>query len=123
MSTALLPAVSPRDDLATISLKDCPDPWTAIQAGLAHGLTPKQAITSAFGQFFLSEHADVLQAFEIANFYDGTDQPRAMLNTSALLRLLTLMVFEQEMLAERFKRGIEAANRRSTELGEILDKT
>jgi hypothetical protein len=95
MSASLLPPVAPRADLATLSLKDCPDPWTAIQAGLAHGLTPKQAITSAFGEFFLSQHAETLQAFEIANFYDGTDQPRAMLNTSALVRLLTLMVFEQ----------------------------
>lgn len=94
MSTALLPT-SPLGDLASLSLADCPDPWTAIQAGLAHGLTPKQAITSAFGKFFLAEHAEALQAFEIANFYDGTDQPRAMLNTSALLRVLTLMVFEQ----------------------------
>lgn len=95
MTASLLPAPIARDDLATLALADCPDPWTAIQAGLAHGLTPKQAITSAFGKFVLAEHAETLQAFEIANFYDGTDQPRAMLNTSALLRLLTLMVFEQ----------------------------
>jgi hypothetical protein len=92
MNTALIPAPSP--SLATMTLADAPDYLTAIAAGEAHGLTPPDALKSAFGKW-LSENAGAVERFGLANFYEGTEESKAFANYSALVRLLTLMVAEQ----------------------------
>lgn len=78
-----------------MSLADAPDLPTAIAAGLAHGLTPKAALKSAFGKW-MSEHAEDVQRFGLANFYDGPDASRAFVNETAMLHFLCIVVAEQQ---------------------------
>lgn len=93
MQTALLPVHS-SDALAAMSLADAPDLPTAIAAGIAHGLTPSDALKSAFGKW-MTEHAEGVQAFGLANLYDGPDANRAMVNQTRLLQYLAVMVDQQ----------------------------
>lgn len=87
--------VGPRNiDLATMSLAECPDHTTAIQAGIMHGLAPSDALKSSFGKW-LSENHDAVQTFGLANFYDGPHAGRAFVNYSRLTQLLAVMVADQ----------------------------
>lgn len=78
-----------------MTLADAPDLPTAIAAGIAHGLTESQALKSAFGKW-MGEHADAVERFGLANFYDGTDASRAMVNYSRLVQFLCVAVAEQQ---------------------------
>lgn len=84
-----------RAALQAMTLADAPDLPTAIAAGLAHGLTEPEALKSAFGKW-MSEHAADVQRFGLANFYDGTDAPRMMVNYSRLAQFLCVVVAEQQ---------------------------
>jgi hypothetical protein len=94
MATALVP-VAERAGLDRLALADAPDLPTAIAAGLAHGLTEPEALKSAFGKW-MSEHAADVQRFGLANFYDGADSSRAMVNYSRLAQFLCVVVAEQQ---------------------------
>jgi hypothetical protein len=94
MTTALVP-VAQHTGLDRLSLADAPDLPTAIAAGLAHGLTESEALKSAFGKW-MSEHAADVQRFGLANFYDGPDASRAMVNYSRLAQFLCVVVAEQQ---------------------------
>ena len=96
----LAPAAPEGVDLETMHLKDAPDYITAIAGGLAHGLTPPKALHGAWGKW-MCDHADAIQDFGLANFYDGKDAGRAMVNYTRLTQYLALMVAEQgRVLAE-----------------------
>jgi len=81
-------------ELSEMHLADAPDYITAIAAGLAHGLTPPKALHAAWGKW-MTDHADAIQAFGLANFYDGPDASRAMTNSTNVTRYLAIMVAEQ----------------------------
>lgn len=104
MADALIPLPSPVA-LEQMSLADAPDLPTAVAAGIAHGLAPREALKSAFGKW-MTEHADAVQAFGLANFYDGTDAHRAMTNQTALLQYLIVMVDTQQRQIEGLKQQI-----------------
>jgi hypothetical protein len=93
METAIIPR--PPLDVSALSLADAPDLPTAIAAGIAHGLTEPEALKSAFGKW-MSEHAEDVQRFGLANFYDGTDAARMMVNYSRLAQFLCVVVAEQQ---------------------------
>lgn len=93
MDHLLVPTPSPA--LAELSLAAAPDLPTAIAAGIAHGLAPHQALDSAFGKW-LSEHADEVERFKLAHFYDGADASRAMQDQSRLIRFLCVALAEQQ---------------------------
>lgn len=93
MSTAVAPFRN--IDLATMSLDECPDLWTAVEAGLMHGLTPEAALDAAFGKW-ATENAPALQKFGISNFYDGRYAARAFVNYSLLTRFLAITCAEQD---------------------------
>lgn len=93
MPTSLLPTPE-RTDLVSLSLKDCPDLVTAVAAGEAHGLSPRDALKAAFMKW-ANDNAESVQRYGIANFYDGIDQPRAMMNYTGLIQFLTIIVAEQ----------------------------
>lgn len=86
---SLLPTLSRAPSLAAMSLADAPDFATALAAGEAHGLAPKDALTSAFGKW-MTENAEAVERYGLANFYDGVDQSRAMVDYSRLTRLLAI---------------------------------
>lgn len=94
MADALAPARPRNIDLATMSLAECPDHMTAIQAGIMHGLAAPEALKSSFGKW-LSENADAVQQFGLANFYDGPHADRAFVNYTRLTQLLAVMVADQ----------------------------
>ena len=81
-------------DLSEMSLADAPDYTTAVAAGLAHGLAPTEALKSAYGKW-LTDHADAVQEFGLANFYDGKDSNHAFVNETRLAQYLAIMVAEQ----------------------------
>lgn len=88
-----------RRHLEQMSLADAPDYRTAIAAGLAHGLTPFEAVKSAFGKWLTTNAADV-QRFKLANFYARQRRQRrqgAFVNYTHLLRFLTIVVADQAM--------------------------
>lgn len=78
-------------DLAEMSLADAPSYSVAVAAGLAHGLAPEDALDAAFGKY-MTEHADAVQAFGLANFYDGKNADHAFANYSRMLRFLLITV-------------------------------
>ena len=84
----------PTTDLREMHLADAPDYLTAVAAGIAHDLTPSAALKAAFGKW-ATDHADAIQEFGLANFYDGKDVARAMVNYSRLTQYLAIMVAEQ----------------------------
>lgn len=100
-------AVLPQTDLASMSLADCPDLGTAVAAGIAHGLTPKEAVKSAFMKW-MQENSVGVQGYGLANFYDGPESPRAMVNYSALTQFLAITVAEQQRAIESLTREIVA---------------
>ena len=75
-------------------LADAPDYFTAIMAGLAHGLTPPKALHGAWGKW-LTDNAESIQEFGLANFYDGFEANCAMVNTTRVMQYLAIMVAEQ----------------------------
>lgn len=93
MTTSLVPSPE-RTDLAFLSLKDCPDYLTAVAAGEAHGLAPRDALKAAFMKW-QNDNAESLQRYKLANFYDGPDQPRAMVDYTGYVQFLTIIVAEQ----------------------------
>ena len=93
MATDLLPR--PADvALDTMHLADAPDYFTAVAAGEAHGLAPTHALKAAFGKW-MTDHADAVQRYGLANFYDGPDASRAFANYTRLVQFLTIVVAEQ----------------------------
>lgn len=90
--SALVPARSTA--LRKMSLRECPDLLTAIAAGEAHGLTSAEALKSAFGKWLI-ENADDVERYKLAHFYAGKKANRAMVNNTALLRFVTVMLVEQ----------------------------
>lgn len=94
MDHTLVPVAEPSARLAASALADAPDLPTAIAAGLAHGLTPSDALKSAFGKW-LRDHADAVQDFGLANFYDGKDASRAMVNQTRVIQFLCVALAEQ----------------------------
>lgn len=112
MAHDLLPAPpSTPDTLASLSLADAPDYFTAVAAGEAHGLAPTHALKASFGKW-LAEHADAVQHYGLANFYDGKDAHRAFVNYTRLLQFLCLVVAEQgrELHALRSRHLVEPAH-------------
>lgn len=81
--------------LESMHLADAPDYTTAIMAGLAHGLTPRDALHGAWGKW-MTDHAESIQKFELANFYDGPESSKAMVNYSRFVHYLVVMVAEQD---------------------------
>ena len=75
-------------------LADAPDYITAIMAGLAHGLTPPKALHGAWGKW-MADNAESIQEFGLANFYNGPEESRAMVNYTRLTQYLAIMVAEQ----------------------------
>lgn len=83
-------ALTRPQSLRTMTLADAPDLLTAIAAGEAHGLTPPAALKSAFGKW-LTENRVEIERYRIATM----GKSRAMVNQTALLRLLTIILVEQ----------------------------
>lgn len=94
MDTSLLPTPE-RPDLASLPLKDCHDLPTVIAAGLAHGLTPAKALDAAHWKW-LTDHAEDVQRFGLANLYEDETGPRAMSNIVRQVRFLLVVVEEQQ---------------------------
>lgn len=94
MADALTPAPTRAIDLAMMSLDDCPDLWTAVEAGIMHGLKPSEALKSAFGKW-MRENASAIQMFGLANFYDGPHADRAMVNYTRVIQYLAITCAEQ----------------------------
>ena len=90
----IIPSPNAAVALDALHLADAPDYFTAIAAGEAHGLVPTQALKAAFGKW-LTDHADAVQRYELANFYDGQDASRAFVNYSRLAQFLVIVVAEQ----------------------------
>lgn len=95
MNTLLPAPVLTVDDLKSMSLADCPDYATAVAAGIAHGLAPKEALKSAHMQW-AKDHADAVQAFGLGNFYDGPDANRLMMDLKAYIQFLCIRLADQE---------------------------
>jgi len=87
-------------------LADAPDYITAIMAGLAHGLTPPKALHGAWGKW-MTDNAEVIQEFGLANFYDGFEASCAMVNYTRLAQYLTIMVTEQGRQNEELRQELE----------------
>ena len=90
--------LAPAQDAAGLkhtSLADAPDYLTAVAAGITHGLGPSEALKSAFGKW-LTEHAEAVQRFGIANWYDGPDASRAFVNQTRLVQYLCVRLADQE---------------------------
>lgn len=98
---ALVPVTRDRS-LTEMSLADAPDYLTAVAAGIAHDLTPSAALKAAFGKW-ATDHADAVQEFGLANFYDGKDVARAMVNYTRLTQYLAVMVSEQGRQIEELR--------------------
>lgn len=88
MDDVLMLALTKRP-LLDISLADAPDFASALAAAEARGITPKNALKSAFGKW-LSENAETVQRYGLANFYAGTDATRAMVDYSRLAMVLAI---------------------------------
>ena len=91
-------------ELEEMHLADAPDYMTAILAGLAHGLTPQKALHAAWGKW-MSDNAESIQEFGLANFYDGLDASCAMVNYTGVTQYLAIMV------AEMGRRNVELGDR------------
>lgn len=79
----------PAAELATMSLAEAPDYLTALAAAEAHGIAPPEALRSAFGKWLTDNH-EVIQRYGLANFYDGPEAARAMVNQGAMVRFLAI---------------------------------
>lgn len=105
MTTDLVP-VPAAGSLGEMSLANAPDLLTAIAAGEAHGLAPSEALKSAFGKW-MSEHADAVQRYGLANFYDGKDANRAFVNETRLLQFAVIMLDQQAREIRELRASIE----------------
>lgn len=102
-------------DLATMSLADAPDLWTAIDAGIMHGLSPREAMRSAFHKW-LGDNGAAVQSFGLANFYaqDGLGNPdtsKAFVNHKAFMEFAVIMLAEQARVIARQGEAIDALQR------------
>lgn len=87
-------------DLATMSLEECHDLWTAIEAGILHGLPPREALRTAFHKW-LGENADAAQVFGLVNFYatdalGNRDTSKAFVNHKAFMEYAVITMAEQD---------------------------
>lgn len=104
MPTNLLAPVAP--DVGAISLADAPDQPTAIAAGMAHGLTAREALTAAFGKW-MSENVEAVELFGLANFYAGAEASQAMVNYSLLTQFLCVTVMEQHRQIAELRSAVD----------------
>lgn len=95
-SVAPLPAREVRNiDLAMMSLREAPDLWTAIEAGIMHGLPPREALRAAFHKW-LGDNQEAVQTFGLANFYRPGDTSKAFINHKAFAEYAVICIAEQE---------------------------
>ena len=105
-------------ELKEMHLADAPDYVTAIVAGLAHGLTPREALHGAWGKW-MADNAESIQEFGLANFYDGFEADRAMVNYTGVTQYLAIMVAEQGRENAEMKERLEMLESKMVKLLEM----
>lgn len=123
MESALLPVPVSATPLGELSLAAAPDLLTAVAAGEAHGLAPSEALKAAFGKW-LTEHAESVERYGLASFYEGHDASRAFVNQTRLLQFVTVMLAEQGREIASMRRDLSGRRGPAmTRLGEGSQET
>lgn len=101
----MLPSVRDRPGLAEMALADAPDFATALAAGEARGLSPRDALKSAFGKW-VTENAEAVQRYAIASLHGESEKPGAMVNYSRLAQVLAIQVADLTTTLQETRREL-----------------
>lgn len=90
-----------------MSLAECPDYATAVAAGIAHGLTPEQALASSYMKL-ATDHAEAWQAFGLGNFYDGPEAFKQFMDLKRHIQYLCIRNADLERQVAACRADIDA---------------
>lgn len=91
-------------------LADAPDYYTAVAAAIAHGFRPRDALKVSFLKW-LKDHAEGVEGFKLANFYNGVEQEGridAFADYTGLVQFLCIRVHEQQRELDALRAELQA---------------